>query len=337
MKLNMSLRQRRSLAGYLFILPWVVGIGVFVAWPLIQSAMFAFHNVIMAPTGRILYFVGFQNFLDVWLRDTFFIQSLWQFGMNTALRVPIITVISLIIAILINQKVKFQGLFRTIFILPIIIASGPVLYELTSDQTSVPLLNAFQITMMLEPFLPSWALGPVVGIFDDIVLILWFSGIQILIFLAALQKISPSLYEAAKIDGGSAWECFWKITLPTVKPVILLNLVYTLITLANSSSNQVIGFIQSNIFDGRRGYGFATAMAWMYAVIIAALLGIIALFFIQREDRKIKIIKRLQNKERRIYLRTQKTIKRNEVKMAKKLKKQPVEEMKSGKGGGYDD
>ena len=337
MKLNMSLRQRRSLAGYLFILPWLVGLVVFVAWPLIQSGMFAFHTVVMAPTGRQLQFVGFQNFLDVWLRDTIFLQALWSFGTNTAIRVPIITVISLIIAILINQKIKFQGFFRTIFILPIIIASGPVLYELTSDQTSVPLLNAFQITMMLEPFLPSWALGPVVGVFDDIVLILWFSGIQILIFLAALQKISPSLYEAAKIDGGSTWECFWKITLPTIKPVILLNLVYTLITLANSSSNVVIGFIQSNIFDGRRGYGFATAMAWMYTLIIALMLGIIALFFIKREDKNIRKIKRVHQKEQKAYHRTQRTIKRNKAKMAKKIKNLPVETKKSGKGGVFDE
>ena len=313
MKLRLSLQQRKSLIGYLFITPWLVGILVFVAWPMAQSAMFAFNNVLMLPTGRVLEFVGFENFIDIWIRDMFFIMRLLDFFLDTLLRVPIIVVISLIIALLINQKIKFQGMFRTIYFLPVIIASGPVMAELlNNDATSIPLINSFQIYLFLQPFLPTWLITPIVGLFDEIILILWFSGIQILIFLAALQKISPSLYEAAKIDGGSSWECFWKITLPTIKPVILVNLVYTLITLANDSNNLVIELIMLNVFDGRRGYGFATAMAWMYTIIIALMLGFIFLFFIEREDKQTRKVKKSQRKARRQSRKIKRISQKNE-------------------------
>jgi len=318
MRMKLSLAQRKSLSGYLFIAPWFLGIILFVAWPVSQSAMFAFNNVLMLPTGRTLEFVGFANFVDIWIRDMYFIMRLLDFFMDTILRVPIIVVISLIIAILVNQKIKFQGMFRTIYFLPVIIASGPVMAELlNNDATSIPMLNTFQIYMFLQPHLPTWLVSPIVGLFDEIIMILWFSGIQILIFLAALQKISPSLYEAAKIDGGSGWECFWKITLPTIKPVILVNLVYTLITLANDSNNWVIELIMMNVFDGRRGYGFATAMAWMYTIIIALLLLLIALFFIEREDKTIKKIKKQQKKERKRLQKTKREIARNETRSQK--------------------
>ena len=313
MKLRLSLQQRKSLIGYLFITPWLVGILVFVAWPMAQSAMFAFNNVLMLPTGRVLEFIGFENFIDIWIRDMFFIMRLLDFFLDTLLRVPIIVVISLIIALLINQKIKFQGMFRTIYFLPVIIASGPVMAELlNNDATSIPLINSFQIYLFLQPFLPTWLITPIVGLFDEIILILWFSGIQILIFLAALQKISPSLYEAAKIDGGSSWECFWKITLPTIKPVILVNLVYTLITLANDSNNLVIELIMLNVFDGRRGYGFATAMAWMYTIIIALMLGFIFLFFIEREDKQTRKVKKSQRKVRRQSRKIKRISQKNE-------------------------
>ena len=121
--------------------------------------------------------------------------------------------------------------------------------------------------------MPTWLVTPISDLFAQIIVILWYSGVQILIFIAGLQKIDKSLYEAAKIDGGSAWECFWKITLPILKPMILLNAIYTLVTLANSGQNNIINLIYSNMFSATRGYGFASAMAWMYALVILILLG----------------------------------------------------------------
>ena len=321
-KARFSLEQRNSIAGYLFILPWFIGILTFVAWPMIQSIMFCFNEVKLLPTGRVLNFVGFQNFSDIWLRDMYFITRLVQFFLNTVLRVPVIVVFALIIAILINQKIRFQGVFRTIFFLPVIIVSGPVMTELASQgATTVPMLNTADMMVLLNEVLPAWLAEPVGGIFSEIILILWYSGVQILIFLAALQKVNPSLYEAAKIDGGSAWECFWKITLPTIKPMILVNLVYTVVTLANSGTNDVITLIMDNVFNASRGYGFATAMAWMYTIIISVILVIIFLCFIEREDKRVRQIRKRNKKEQKALRKARATIARNDAKMERRNKK----------------
>lgn len=321
-KRKLSLEQRNSMAGYLFILPWFIGIVVFVAWPMIQSIMFAFNEVKLLPTGRVLNFVGFQHFSDIWIKDMYFITRLVQFFLNTILRVPVIVVFALIISILINQKIRFQGVFRTIFFLPVIIVSGPVMTELASQgATTVPLLNTAEMMNILNLFLPAWLSEPVGGVFSEIILILWYSGVQILIFLAALQKVNPSLYEAAKIDGGSAWECFWKITLPTIKPMILVNLIYTVVTLANSSSNDVITLIMDNVFNASRGYGFATAMAWMYAIIISLILIIIFLCFIEREDARVRANRKRYKREQKSLRKARVTIARNDAKLEKKARK----------------
>src|SRR5690625_1417866 len=216
--------------GYLFILPWLIGFLGLVLWPLIQSFYFSLNNMRITPVGLEFKYVGIKNFLDVWLKDMFFIQELLQFLLNTALRVPVIVVFALIIAMLLNENVKFKGTFRTIFFLPVIVASGPVIDQLIGQgAATIPMVDQATITSLLTQFFPMWFSQVIGELFSQIIITLWYSGVQILIFLAVLQKIDPSLYEAAKIDGGSSWECFWKITLPTIKPIILINLIYTLI------------------------------------------------------------------------------------------------------------
>lgn len=318
----LSLTTRNSLYGYLFIAPWLLGIIMFVAVPFAQSFRFAFNNVRMLPTGRVLEYVGFQHFQDIWIRDIYFITRLLNFLVDTLLKVPVIVVFALIISLLINQKIKCKGLFRTIFFLPVIIVSGPVMAELASQgATSIPMMNQVEMMNILNAVLPGWLAEPVSGIFSQVILILWYSGVQILMFLAALQKVNPSLYEAAKIDGGSAWECLWKITLPTIKPMILLNAVYTVVTLANNEQNDIINLIMQNIFNSNRGYGFATAMAWMYTLIVAIILIIIALLFREGKDPGIKKAEKAlkkQNKELKKIHKHQKAIAKQTARYQKK-------------------
>ena len=314
----LSLTTKNSLFGYLFIAPWLLGIILFVAVPFAQSFQFAFNNVKMLPTGRVLQFVGFQHFQDIWIRDIYFITRLLNFLIDTLLKVPVIVVFALIIALLINQKIRCKGLFRTIFFLPVIIVSGPVMMELANQgATSIPMMNQLEMMNILNTVLPSWLAEPVGGIFGQVILILWYSGVQILMFLAALQKVNPSLYEAAKIDGGSAWECLWKITLPTIKPMILLNAVYTVVTIANNEQNDIINLIMQNIFNSNRGYGFATAMAWMYTLIVALILVVIGLLFREGKDPAIK--------------KADKELKKQNKEL-KKLRKQ-MKEIEKRKGG----
>ena len=290
-----SLERKNQRYGYIFIAPWLVGFLIFVLYPLIQSFYFSLNNIRLLPNQRLFVYVGLNNYRDVWLKDMYFIERLLGFIIETLLRTPVIVVFALIIAILINKNIKFKGFFRTIYFLPVIVASGPVIEELNKQgATAVPMMNVGLIQNIIGQALPRWLSSPIVSLFSQIIMILWYSGVQILIFLAALQKVDPSLYEAAKIDGGSGWECFWKITLPTIKPMLFLNAIYTVVSLANSQQNEIINLIYSNMFNATRGYGFASAMAWMYAIIVTLILVIVFLFF--REKEKIP-----KEKKRRRY------------------------------------
>lgn len=283
MKKKFSLKKINP--GILFISPWLIGFVVLVIWPLIQSFYFSLNTIRLRPTGRVYMFVGFNNYRDVWLKDMFFVQELISFLIGSLLRVPVIIVFSLIIALLLNQDLKFKGLLRVIFFMPVIISSGPVMNQLIQEgATAIPMVDMNALNTILNNALPTWLATPFMALFSEIIVVLWYSGVQILIFIAALQKIDNSLYEAAKIDGASKWESFWKITLPTLRPMILLNAIYTLVVLSNSGQNSIITLIYNNMFSATRGYGFASAMAWMYALIILVMIGVTFLLLKERRS-----------------------------------------------------
>ena len=153
-------------------------------------------------------------------------------------------------------------------------------------------------------------------------MILWYSGVQILIFLSALQKVDPSLYEAAKMDGGSGWECFWKITLPTIKNFILLNAVYTVIFLSGNEQNQLINMIESAMFSGtkEKGYGYASAMAWMYSIVVTLIVLLFFLLLGNRKDVYDRMVKKRQ-RELKKEKRLSRKIERRGMRNVKKFEK----------------
>ncbi|WP_033166751.1 sugar ABC transporter permease [Clostridium sp. KNHs205] len=301
-----KLKRRESLMGYVFVAPWMLGALVFLIVPLIQSFYYSLQNVKITPKGRVFQFIKFQNYTDIFRLDPLFLEDLTGYLLDTLLSVPVIVVFSLIIAMLLNGKMKGKGLFRTIYFLPVIVVSGPVMAQL-ADQgaASIPAMNVTAITSILGDLLPNFLVEPIAGLFNNMIMVLWYSGVQILIFLAAIQKIDSTLYEAAKIDGGSGWECFWKITLPTIKPMILLNAVYTVIFLSNNEQNVIITSIYNDMFAINRGYGFASAKAWVYSLVVCLLVIFIALLLRNKKDNYITEVKkekkRLQKleKERR--------------------------------------
>lgn len=310
-----TLKGREAMMGYLFTLPWLIGVIVFVARPLIQSFNFALSKVKMTPKGRVSTFIGIQNFTQILQEDETFPMELWEYLIKTIIAVPVIVVFALIIALLLNSKIKGKGFFRLVFFLPVIIASGPVMTQLVEQGAgSIPALNTSIITNAIG-FMPEVIVSAIEDVFQNIVLYLWYSGVQILIFLAGVQKIDTSLYEAAKIDGGSTWECFWKITLPTIKPMILLNAVYTVVFLSNNEQNSIINTIKDAMFGttGSKGYGYASAMAWLYSVIVIVLVVIVAAFLVLKKDAYQKQVKRVK-KEKRKEARLIKKLERKGVK-----------------------
>lgn len=288
-----KLKRRESLMGYLFVLPWIIGVITFLVIPLFQSFYYALCSVKITPKGKVFTFIKFQNFTDIFRIDPLFLPDLIGYLLDTLLSVPVIVVFSLIIALLLNGKMKGKGIFRMIYFLPVIVVSGPVMGQL-ADQgaASIPAMNITVIASVLYDILPYYFVDPIVGLFNNMIMVLWYSGVQILIFLAAIQKIDSSLYEAAKIDGGSGWECFWKITLPTIKPMILLNAVYTVIFLSNNEQNVIITAIYNDMFAINRGYGYASAKAWMYAFVVCILVAFIGLLLRQKKDSYMNDMKR---------------------------------------------
>ena len=285
-------RVREWFYGYLFISPWIVGVSIFFVYAMVRSLIFSFSDVqiggeaglTIVPLQNI-----FQNYINVVTTEVNFPITLGSFAISLVLQLPIIISFSLIIALLLNSKIRARGIFRMIFFLPVIIATGPVMNMLTAQGVaSVPMMNDGSLAAIFAG-LPQFLLDPLTELFNSLIIILWNAGIQILIFLSGLQKVSKTLYEAAKIDGASGWESFWKITLPTVRPMILLNAIYTVVTLATGGTNTIIELIYSVTFQqANKGYGYGMALSWLYTAIIAVILLIVFLLFKEKSDKHVK-------------------------------------------------
>ena len=321
-----QLESRENRVGYLFILPWLIGFVALVIWPMIQSFQFSLNKIKLLPQGMAKLYVGFENYSQIFLTDPDFILGLETYLMETLIAVPVIVAFALIIAMLLNQKIVCRGFFRMIFFLPIIIASGPVMQQLADQEAaSIPMMNVTMIEQLLDEYLPQVLAVSITSVFNNMITLLWYSGVQILIFLAALQKIDTSLYEAAKIDGGSSWECFWKITLPTIKPMILLNVVYTVITMSNNEQNELIVLIYDTMLSATGGYGYASAMAWLYSIIESAIVIFFAVLIAGRKDvyeRRAKKYRRELKKEQRLEKKIRKRGERHERRYERYKQKQ---------------
>lgn len=318
------LESREARMGYFFVLPWIIGACMFLAYPLGMSFWYALNNIRITPKGMNFTYVAQGNFTQILLSDADFPVQLVDYVLSTVLSVPIIVVFALIIALMLNQNIKGKGFFRTIFFLPVIIVSGPILGMLTEQGAgSISAIDTQTITTAIESVLPAMIADPIGDLFENMITILWYSGVQILIFLSGLQKIDKSMYEAAKIDGGSGWECFWKITLPNLKSMILLNTIYTVVFISNNDQNPIIGLIKTSMFSGtkEKGYGYASAMAWLYAVVVLVLVGLFALILTTRKDAYEKQVSRAKRQRKR-EIRITKMAERRSIANAKRIERQ---------------
>ncbi len=288
-KHKMAKKMRENLVGYSFIIIWIIGFLIFMLYPFINSIIYSLNKVSIQGDGIKMEFIGIDNFKNIVQLDAgfTFLENLWEFIQEMILQVPVIIVFSIIIAVLLNQPIKCRGIFRVIFFLPVIISSGPVINELISQGAGgTNIMSDYGFVSMIEGILSPSLAKPLVKLFSEIIIVFWFSGVQILIMLAGLQKINRQVYEAARVDGAGPWEIFWKITLPSLKSLIFINVIYTIVLLASFSENEVIVSIKRSMFDMQTGYGFASAMAWVYMLVIAAFIGITCLLLMPRDTVK---------------------------------------------------
>lgn len=272
---RLNARIVRNIEGSLFILPWVIGFLLFVAAPAAFSLYLSFHNVRVSATGLQMTPNGWDYYRFILLENgSVLYNDLIPFFSQAVVMIPIIIIFSLLIAIMLNQKFAGRTAFRTIFFLPVIFTTGQVVLEfIAQGEGGLDFLARYNVNDLLTSNLPPLISNTIIRIMNSFILILWYSGVQILIFLAGRQTISPSVYEAARIDGATPWETFWKITLPGMVPFIFLNVIYTIVDLFTFPTNPIIRRVTS------ADYGMSSALAWIYFVIILVSLGIILLIF----------------------------------------------------------
>jgi ABC-type sugar transport system permease subunit len=272
---RMSLTFQRTLEGYFFVAPWVLGFMIFLAWPLFQSFFLSFHEL-QATSLSDLKFRGIDNYKEAFFIDARFLPRLNETLKNNLLDVPIIMIFSLFSAILANQKIKGVIGFRAVFFLPLVIGSAQVIQQLFAQGVGGAVLSqGVNVEELVFQYIGPDAVQGVTELLNRLVFVLWRTGVQMLIFLAGLNAVSPVLYEAARVDGATDWDRFWKVTLPLLSPVILVNLVYTLVDSFTDPFNQVLSYVQQTAFAGGFRLGYAASLGWIYFFIVFVVLMII--------------------------------------------------------------
>lgn len=283
-KKTTSLLKRRNRFGYFFTAPYILGLLVFVAVPLVSTLQISFSRLTVGTERYMLEPVGFENYRYIFTVDPDYRQYLLSSLESMVTSVPVVIVFSLFVASLLTKTFRGRGLVRTILFFPVIIASGAAASLSSADYMAsmvggssnstgselassfLRLLGQFDISAGLTDF--------IIGSVQRIYTIITMSAIPIVIFIAALNSISESIYEAAYIEGCSAWEVFWKIKFPLASPQILTCVVYCIIDNLNSTENPVIEMIQTTTYQ-KWEYGLGGAMAFTYALIVLVLLALV--------------------------------------------------------------
>jgi len=311
-----SLDRIKARSGWLFILPFVIGFVIIYLPIVLESIYFSFTEVkVQTGGGFVAEWVGFYNYQQALFDDPDFVLTLTTGIRQLIFDIPAIVIFSLFMAIMLNQKMTGRAVFRAIFFIPVILATGIIdkidqgnnLLSYMSDtgrtvasqnrgNASTTDSTVVQIVSLMD-FM--WLFRNMKGITIDLVeyviaavnniyQIINRSGVQMLIFLGGLQSISPAIYESAFIEGASAWETFWKITFPMISPMILVNAVYTVIDSFTSKANRIMSLIEW-VYDEPGGQVLSSAMAWMYFLIVILMIAVVGLIvssfvFYQRRE-----------------------------------------------------
>lgn len=277
--------RRKARAGYVFILPWILGFLLFFLVPIVFSIILAFHNAKMSPQGLSLGEpVGWRNFIDALTRDPYFPQSMVAAVRQMISNVAVITIFSMVIAVLLKNAFTGRTVYRAIFFLPVIISSGPIMSMLQGTVvggTNTYMLQSSGIGEVLNQSELTAFLAPIVTqMVNNVFNVTLLSGVQILLLLAALHKIPDETYEASKIEGANAWDNFWKITMPLISPMLLLNIIYTIIDSftaygTSSTGNTVLARINEIGFGKNLHFSLSAAMSWIYFTLIIIIIFVV--------------------------------------------------------------
>ncbi len=285
---QLTIKARRSIAGTLFILPFIIGFVFFMAWPLIDSFYMSLCDVKLSASGKEPVYIGLYNYIKAFTIDPEFNRMLVEeLGRMSSHSVATL-VVAFVIALVLNQRFKGRALVRAIFFLPVILASGVLvgfessntllsgIRDMVNQSASTLDISNEMRTILRLTGIGGHAFDIVFTLLDSVYDIVIASGIQIVVFLSGLQTISPTLYEAADVEGCTKWESFWEITFPIVSPLLVVNIIYTIIDFFMKSDNQIMEKITEEMVINLN-YGFSSAMSWIYFAMTIALVGISSL------------------------------------------------------------
>ncbi|MEM7534540.1 MAG: sugar ABC transporter permease [Chloroflexota bacterium] len=273
-------RQRDAIVAYAFILPWIIGFIVFTGGPIIASFGLSFFRWKMIAPPR---FYGIEHYIRMFTVDEFFLQSIWVTTKFLLYSIPASQVLALILAMLLNQRIHFQGFWRTAFYLPAVISgvAGSVIW-VWMYHPELGIINHLLNTVGLEG--RNWLYEKELVMTSLVIKSLWNIGVPMVIYLAALQGLPQLLYEAADIDGASEWAKFVNITLPMLSPAIFFNVVMGIIGGVQTFAEPYVmtggGPDNATLFLGLYLYqsafhflkmGYASAMAWIMFMLIFGL------------------------------------------------------------------
>ena len=288
-KKTKGIEQLRSRYGMCFISPWIIGLVIFFILPIAQSVYYSFCSLSMGDNGIISKFIGMSNYNEIINVDPNYLGALKNSLVEIMYSLPVIFIISLILAMLLNQQFPGRTFFRALYFLPVVIASGVVisiLFEVnTADVTDVGMDEAISSNMIdfaeiiKKLGLPTQISKYLTSTLSNMFELVWNSGIQIILFISGMQSIPEMLYEVAKVEGCTKWEEFWFITLPMLSKVSLLVIVFTIVELLVSQQNVMMTLINQKLSSFQ--YGVGSAMAWFYFLIVGIVLGAV-MFLLDR-------------------------------------------------------
>lgn len=284
---NKGIEKLKNRYGLIFVSPWIIGMLMFFVIPVIKSVIYSFSKVSVYSGDIEMSFVGLDNFRKILISDPHYIDQLVSSVSPLIYSLPIIILLSMVLAILLNQKFKGRLFFRALYFLPVIVATGAVieyLFQTTrggltsigvSDSFSAGMIDISQIVEQLgfSGKTAEYIMTVINRIFD----LIWSCGIQTVLFLAGLQSIPSSIYEASKVEGANKWEEFWFITFPSLSRITLLVLVFTMIELITDERTELV----SRVYDTMQTavYDLSSAMIWFYFLVSGVIMAVIVILY----------------------------------------------------------
>lgn len=291
-KHSLTLSQKRTVNGYLFILPWLVGFAAFYVRSLFMTIQFSLSELTVGVSGYELSWVGVQNYLYAFTVHGNFKQVLTSSVINMVVDVPLIIFFSLFMALMLNRKFRGRTLVRAIFFLPVILNAEAIVDAIETatmmvatgvssssqemaQSSSGGMGIGYYIDLFGNLMISREMLEYIVGAVNRITSIVSASGVQIVIFIAALQSIPSSMYEVAKIEGATGYETFWKVTFPMVMPHIITNIVYTVVD--SFVSSEVVTLAYNTAFS-EFNYGLSSVFSLVSTVVTCFILVLVCGF-----------------------------------------------------------